>query len=72
MVQRMGGWAKPDVLLKHYAAVTSSAQRKALRVLDRLTPKEKAEPKGEADAEAGAAGDVTAAGDQEGAAVGLA
>ena len=36
VVQRMGGWRRPDVLLKHYAAVTDSAQGEAMDALDKI------------------------------------
>ena len=36
VVQRMGGWKKPDVLLRHYAAVTAEQRQRAVGVLDRL------------------------------------
>jgi len=35
-VQRLGGWRRPDVLLKHYAAVTEGAQGEAVAALDKL------------------------------------
>lgn len=36
VVQRMGGWKKPDVLLRHYAAVSAEQRQRAVSVLDRL------------------------------------
>lgn len=36
VVQSIGGWKTPDVLLKHYAATTQAAKERALDVLDSL------------------------------------
>jgi len=36
VVQRIGGWKKPDVLLRFYASATTKEKAKAIKVLDRL------------------------------------